>query len=280
MADLLVYFQNLNWFAIIDFALFVAVAIILLMFFKRRNSLRLALYVCLYILCYGVVVGLYTYFHNGSLYLTYRILQILGIFFMIVFCVVYQQDLKALFSRISKFKDKKEILDYGSTDDDLRLSASEIVKACQTMSKNDIGALIIIAPNNVPNHILETGTILNAQVSSGLIQSIFNTKAPLHDGAVVIKGSHILGAGCFLPISQRADINKELGTRHRAAYGITEESDVLAIIVSEETGVISTVKKDEDIKRYMTPEKLLEQIESAYGINYINRKTKRGKMND
>ncbi|MEG1509770.1 MAG: DNA integrity scanning protein DisA nucleotide-binding domain protein, partial [Clostridia bacterium] len=88
-----------------------------------------------------------------------------------------------------------------------------------------------------------------------------------HDGAVVVKGNCILSAGCFLPLTQETNISKELGTRHRAAIGISEESDVLSIVVSEETGIISTVTNGE-IKRYMTPEKLYEEIINAFGINY------------
>ena len=84
----------------------------------------------------------------------------------------------------------------------------------------------------------------------------------------------ILAAGCFLPLTQREDISKELGTRHRAAIGITEESDVLAIVVSEETGIISTVRHGE-IKRYMTPEKLSDEIEKAFGIKYSKQRAKK-----
>ena len=109
-------------------------------------------------------------------------------------------------------------------------------------------------------------------ISCGLLESIFNTRAPLHDGAVVVKGNKILAAGCFLPLSQEVNIAKELGTRHRAAIGITEENnDIFAIVVSEETGVISTVMSGK-IKRYMTPDSLSEQIEQAFGISARPRK--------
>ena len=123
----------------------------------------------------------------------------------------------------------------------------------------------------MPSHILDSGTELDALVSSRLLESLFNTKAPLHDGAVVVKGNRTLSAGCFLALTQDTTVSKELGTRHRAAIGITEESDVLAIVVSEETGVISIASHGK-IKRYMTPDKLYEQIEIAYGINYKSKK--------
>lgn len=276
MQDFIKYFKNLDYFAIIDAAIIVVIATALLIFLKRRNALKLAVLYAAYALIYLSVLIVTTITENHILYITHRILSFGWIFLAIVFAVVYQQDLKAMFGRLSRWNERKDNnIGYLNTDDDLRNAANEIVKACQAMSKNDIGALIVIAPSAVPQHVLETGTALNAEITSGLLQSIFNTKAPLHDGAVMIKDGRILAAGCFLPISQRSDISKELGTRHRAAIGITEESDVLAIVVSEETGVISVVNKGQ-IYRYMTPERLLEEIEKVYKINYIKR-TKRTK---
>lgn len=276
MQDFIKYFENLDYFAIIDAAVIVVIATALLIFLKRRNALKLAVLYAAYALIYISVLIVTTITENHILYITHQILSFGWIFLAIVFAVVYQQDLKAMFGRLSRWNERKENnIGFLNTDDDLRNAANEIVKACQAMSKNDIGALIVIAPSAVPQHVLETGTALNAEITSGLLQSIFNTKAPLHDGAVMIKDGRILAAGCFLPISQRSDISKELGTRHRAAIGITEESDVLAIVVSEETGVISVVNKGQ-IYRYMTPERLLEEIEKVYKINYIKR-TKRTK---
>ena len=201
----------------------------------------------------------------GFMYLTKRIMDFTSVFFIAAFAVVYQSDLKAFFNKIARTRDKSQEYEFNSTDDELVNAAEQIVKACQNMAKNDVGALIIIVRTSISSHILETGTELNAEISSGLLESIFSTKGPLHDGAVIVKGSRLLSAGCFLPLSQKVDIAKELGTRHRAAIGVTEESDVFAIVVSEETGIISTVEKGK-IRRYMTPEKLFEQIKVAYGI--------------
>jgi diadenylate cyclase len=134
------------------------------------------------------------------------------------------------------------------------------------MAKQDVGAIIIIdTAGDIHENILDTGTRLGAVISAGLLESIFNTKAPLHDGAVIVRGNKIVAAGCFLTLTQR-NVNKEMGTRHRAAIGITEETDVLSIVVSEETGIISVVKHGE-IKRYMTMDKLKDEIEDAYGIS-------------
>ena len=127
------------------------------------------------------------------------------------------------------------------------------------------GIIIIDSAGDIHDNILDTGTRLNATLSAPLFESIFNTKAPLHDGAVIVRGNKIIAAGCFLTLTQR-NVNKEMGTRHRAAIGITEDTDVLSIVVSEETGIISVVKHGE-IKRYMTMDKLKDEIEEAYGIS-------------
>ena len=269
------YLKGINYYAIIDLVIMLLITALLVFFLIRRNNIRLALAIVSFLLVYVAVTIITALSPEHILYVTQRILTAIGFALIVSMCIVYSADIKTLVSKLSRWKDRKDLFHIVNSDDDLRQSATEIVKACQTLSKNDIGALIVIAPNSVPNHVLNTGTTLNAKVSSGLLQSIFNVKAPLHDGAIVIKGDIILGAGCFLPISQKEDISKDLGTRHRAAIGITEESDVLAIVVSEETGVISVVKSGV-IRRYMTPERLQEEIEEAYHITYSNTKKKRG----
>ena len=271
------YVENIGWFSIIDLVVLCGVLALILLFFKKRNSIKLAIFTVSYILLYILVIFAGVYAEEllgesgiGFMYLTRRIMDYVSIFLIVAFAVVYQSDLKVLFSKLARTGEKNPKYDYETSDEDLTNSATQIVKACQNMAKNDVGALIIIVRTAVPSHILDTGTRLEAVVTSGLLESIFSTKGPLHDGAVVIKGERVLSAGCFLPLSQEVDIAKELGTRHRAAIGITGESDVFAIVVSEETGIISTVDKGK-IKRYMTPEKLFEQIKQAYGIPAVPR---------
>ena len=267
MADFKIYIENLNAWVIVDLLIIIAIAIPLLIFFIRKNSLRLAVILGLYVLVLGSINVLCAISSVNILYVAKKILDYVNIFLIATFVIVYQADLKMAFAKIGRPADWLEQSKLFSSDDDLRNATSEIVKAAQNMSKNDIGALIIIAPSAVPSNIVETGTRLNAIVSSALLESVFNPRTPLHDGAVVIKGNVVIAAGCFLPLSQDLGISKDLGTRHRAAIGIAEESDVLAIVVSEETGIISTVKGRE-FKRFMTPEKLTEELVSAFGINY------------
>jgi diadenylate cyclase len=116
---------------------------------------------------------------------------------------------------------------------------SEIVKSTEVMSKNKIGALIVIERSSKIGDIIGTGITLNSAISSELLVNIFVPKTPLHDGAVIIRENKIEAAACFLPLSQNPKLSKELGTRHRAGLGISEESDCVAVIVSEETGRVS-----------------------------------------
>jgi diadenylate cyclase len=115
----------------------------------------------------------------------------------------------------------------------------EIVKAVKYLSLNKIGALIVIKKEDNLTEVIQTGIPLNSIVTSELISTIFYTNSPLHDGAVVIDGDTIVAARCLLPLSENERLEKELGTRHRAGVGITESTDAISIIVSEETGIIS-----------------------------------------
>ena len=275
--DMTDYVEHIGWYSIIDLVVLCGVLALIFVFFKKRNSIKLAIFTVSYVLLYILVTFAGVYAQKwlgesgiGFMYISKRIMDFGAVFMIAAFAVVYQSDLKVIFSKLARTGEKSGHYEYETSDEDLTNSATQIVKACQNMAKNDVGALIIIVRTEVPSHILDTGTRLEAVVTSGLLESIFSTKGPLHDGAVVIKGERVLSAGCFLPLSQEVDIAKELGTRHRAAIGITEESDVLAIVVSEETGIISTVDHGK-IKRYMTPEKLFEQIKQAYGVTAVPR---------
>lgn len=126
----------------------------------------------------------------------------------------------------------------------------EIVEAAASLSRQKIGALIVIERETGLNEVIQTGTKINGLVSSGLLINIFIPNTPLHDGAVIIKDDTIKAAGCLLPLTENMNLSKDLGTRHRAALGITEGSDSIAIIVSEETGAIS-VADNGRLLRYM-----------------------------
>ena len=152
---------------------------------------------------------------------------------------------------IKFFKSKKKIL---SSD------LLSIVKACKEMSETRTGALIILAAGNDLNFYIKTGEQLDAKVSANTLESIFYKNSPLHDGAVIISNGKIRAARCVLPITEREDFPAHLGMRHRAAAGITETSDAIAIIVSEQTGEIS-LGKGGHLENGIGAEKLKQRIE-------------------
>ncbi len=254
--------KNLNLYAIIDLVIAVIVFAIIIAFFVYKRNVKI-LFILLLAVVLEILVNVLAELYDGEILTVGRYIIHYIVFFNIVMsCVVYQNDLKNVFQKISSSKG----FENHNSDDELRDATAEILTACQDMAKQDIGAIIIIdTPGDISQNILDTGTALDARLSAPLISSIFNTKAPLHDGAVIVRGNRIVAAGCFLTLTQR-NVNKEMGTRHRAAIGVTEDTDALSIVVSEETGIISVVKHGE-IKRYMTMDKLKDEIEEAYGIS-------------
>lgn len=152
---------------------------------------------------------------------------------VIAIIVIFQPELRRVLTKLGQSDWLSHIIKKDPKD------INKIIKAIQNFSMLQIGALIVFERKVGLKNIIESGTPLNAQISTSLLLSIFNTKSPLHDGAVVIRNNIITAAGCFLPLSESSIVKKEFGTRHRAALGITEESDAIAVVVSEETGTIS-----------------------------------------
>ena len=276
MDNLTNYFQNIGWLSIVDAAVLIAFLVVVMVFFFRKKNYRVGIFFVLFtLLMVGVDVAI-SFFDIKSIYFTREILRMLAIIFIVASAVVYQSDLKLLFAKFGGQAEENVYakLHNSRNEDDLRYASGEIVKACQNLAKNNIGALIVVCPTIISSNMLDTGIRLNSVLSAPLLESIFNPHAPLHDGAVIIKNNMVLAAGCFLPLSQNPSISKDLGTRHRAAIGITEESDVLTIVVSEETGIISLVQNG-DIKRYITGEKLMDALDTAFGITDLSRRSSR-----
>lgn len=132
---------------------------------------------------------------------------------------------------------------------------TQTVGAYTSMSKDKVGALMIFERKNVLDDIIKTGTVMDASVSAELLKNLFWNKAPLHDGAVIVRGGRIVGAGCMLPLSRNTNLSKDIGMRHRAGIGMSENSDAVVAIVSEETGSIS-VAVGGMLKRHLAPETL------------------------
>ncbi|QQY79346.1 diadenylate cyclase [Keratinibaculum paraultunense] len=148
-------------------------------------------------------------------------------------------------------------------DETISQVVDEIVEAVASLSRQKIGALIVIERKTGLNEIIETGTIIDGKVSSDLLINIFIPNTPLHDGAVIIREDIIKAAGCFLPLTDNMSLSKDLGTRHRAALGISEKSDGLAIVVSEETGAIS-IAENGSLARYLDAKTLKQILMDTY----------------
>lgn len=158
---------------------------------------------------------------------------------------------------------------------------TQTVLACTDMSASRTGALIIFERDNKLEDQIRTGTILDAETTAELLKNIFYNKAPLHDGAVIIRNGRIEAAGCMLPLSGNPNLSRDLGMRHRAGIGMSEATDALVVIVSEETGAISVAEKG-TLKRHLTKETfekllrngLLTEEDQSGGINVFRRKDK------
>lgn len=141
-------------------------------------------------------------------------------------------------------------------------SVDAIVRALTSLGKNRTGALILIEQTISLNDYIETGIVLDAAITPQLLEQIFEHNTPLHDGAVIIRDGRISAATCYLPLSKNTDISKELGTRHRAGLGISELSDAIVLIASEETGALS-VALDGVLERYVMPERIREILSAS-----------------
>lgn len=163
-------------------------------------------------------------------------------FGIIALLVVFQPELRRALDRMGR---SWSSVDLFSSDSDqkrvmIKCAIDQICQAVSMMSASKIGAIIVMERETKLGDVVRTGTVVDAAVTSDLIRNIFYPKSPLHDGAMIIRDGRVHAAGCFLPLSQQEGISKELGTRHRAALGMSESSDALIIVVSEETGRIST----------------------------------------
>jgi diadenylate cyclase len=150
---------------------------------------------------------------------------------------------------------------------------STIIKAVDYFSVNKIGALIILERETSLNDIVETGTKIDSILSEELFGSIFYLGSPLHDGATIVRGDRILAAGCVLPLTQNRTLSKDLGTRHRAGIGITENSDAIALIVSEETGIIS-IAIDGKLSRFLDIKTVEKTLLNVYMSQLADDKSK------
>lgn len=222
--------KNFRWLLdLLDVALvaFIIYRIILLIKGTRAVQMLLGLAVILLVYIASQVGGLYTLHWLLDNFLSSIILVIV---------VIFQNDIRRALIHVGRnpffadlsYKEENEVMD-------------ELVKACVAMAGRRIGALIAIERETGINDFIEVGQEIDAKVGSDLLLAIFNPASPIHDGALILQQGRLTRAGCFLPLTQDPNVSKSLGTRHRAAIGLTELVDAVAIVVSEETGRVSVV---------------------------------------
>lgn len=221
--------SNIRLLDLLDIGIvaFIIYRIILLIKGTRAVQMLLGLAVILLVYIASRIGGLHTLNWFLSNFLSSIILVIV---------VIFQNDIRRALMHVGRnpfFSGMSHLEETALID--------EIVQASVALGRKKIGALIVLERETGLKDVLETGTPIDAQVSSEIIQAIFLPGSPIHDGALVVQQGRLKQAGCFLPLSQNTDINKYLGTRHRAAIGLTELLDAVVVVVSEETGKISVV---------------------------------------
>jgi len=208
---------------------------------------------------------------NTITYILQNMLQFLAIGGIVLF----QPELRRALEKIgrNRFKDLLNFDETGNIKVKTTAVIEEIVKACAEMSSRYIGALIVIERDTKIGEIINTGIQLDSNVSSELLINIFVPDTPLHDGAVVIRDNKIKAAACFLPLTENPNLSKELGTRHRAALGITEVSDAITVVVSEESGKISFA-----LNGGLTRNLTTDMLRKALNKNLINSESSPKKL--
>ncbi len=224
------------------------------------------------VVIFFVILGLVTLLNlNGISFILSTIVDI-GILALII---LFQPELRRILEEMgSKKLNVLGIFAHNETTPTLEQTVSQTVQACRDMSKSRTGALIVFEREIRLDDMARSGTILDASVTQELLKNIFFVKAPMHDGAAIIRGGRLLSAGCMLPLSRNVNISRDLGMRHRAGIGMSENSDAVVVIVSEETGSIS-VAIGGMLKRHLVPETLENILRNELLPQDENEKDKR-----
>jgi diadenylate cyclase len=242
---------HLTWNAILDILIVAFFIYELLIFIKGTRAVQMA-----------VGLGLIIAFFYLSRWVrletvTWMLTNVLP-YFVFAIIVIFQQEIRRALARFGQTP-----LFGGFSSINRNELYDEIIQAVTTLAANQTGALIVIERDIGLKTYIESGIALDAALSFDLLITIFNPAVPLHDGAVIVQNGRVAAAACFLPLTVKPRLSKELGTRHRAAIGVTEETDAVAIIVSEETAAISFVH-DGEIERHLDPDKLRLRLRDAF----------------
>ena len=239
--------QGMGWSDYLDIILVTFLIYKLLPLFKSTGTVRIAWVV-------GVIIVASLITKALDLYaLSYLFSQVLAVG-LLALVVLFQPELRRMLDHLSNIK-VKNLLGMQKPQQEMVPVIAQTVHACEMMSKERVGALIVFARDNRLDEYFKTGTMIEGRVSEQLIRNIFFPKAALHDGAMVIRDGMVTAAGCVLPLSESNRLSLDLGTRHRAAVGMSEVSDAVVVVVSEETGAIS-VAVGGVLKRHLAPQTL------------------------
>lgn len=179
---------------------------------------------------------------------------------LLALIVIFQPELRKVLEQLGNNR-LKNFFAKEAESSELDAAITQTATAYTALSKDRVGALMIFERDNLLDDVIKTGTALDCAVEAALLKNIFWNKAPLHDGAVIVRGGRIVGAGCMLPMTASTTLSKDLGMRHRAAVGISERSDAVAAVVSEETGSISLAVGG-NLMQHLAPEKLEQFLRS------------------
>lgn len=245
--DVLAMLPTIKFMDIIDILLVTFVLYTLIMMIQTTGAARIAKSIVL-LLVLAVVTKLLNMYLMS--FLLDRVLEI-G---LIALVIMFQPELRRMLEKIGS-KSFRELLSTKQEQREIDRVIGETVNACEIMSRERTGVLIVFERETSLIDYQKTGTVIDARVSSELLRNLFFTKASLHDGAVIIRNERVAAAGCVLPLTQSRNISSDLGTRHRAGIGMSEVSDAVVVIVSEETGTIS-VAVNGMLKRHLAPQTL------------------------
>lgn len=180
---------------------------------------------------------------------------------LVAIVVIFQPELRRALEHLGRSRITNV---FGEVDkEEAKRIVSEFVQGVENMSSSRTGALIVFEKDTALTDIVETGTIIDAEITAQMVGTIFYEGTPLHDGALIVRGSKLYAAGCVLPLTQNKELNKELGTRHRAGIGISEYSDALVVIVSEETGLIS-IAENGKLTRFLDGKAVEKKLLNLY----------------
>lgn len=223
-------FEGFNIWSLIDTLVVAVLVYHLLLFLKGTRTLQMIT---------GVLIVTATFLLSNVLDLL-TVKWILSKFFssfLIILVILFQDDIRRVLSRMGK----RSLLSVSEHVASSRQVLDEIVRTCSVLSSKKIGALIVIERNIILNRYIDLALVVDAKVTMELLISIFNKESPIHDGAVIIQQGRLIAAGCFLPLTRDERVDPNFGTRHRAAIGISQETDAVVVVVSEERGSISVI---------------------------------------